>query len=328
MDRHPTGWLRSLVAVAVVLSAGVALPATRVSASSCSGSQAGSCQLTFVAEPANALRNSNITSQGFDPSGAPVSVRATDATGHPVNHVTVSLSLLQSGTSATLSGPVTATTDSTGVVTFGSPSKPLSVDQTGYYQLQASAGASGFPRVASLPVFYIADTVKSCSGKSCSAVPVSGASSSASATVLNATGDLISMGLGGFQYSCGSYQAVSGVIGTDVWQTGGNAISGASAQTAIEIFKSVVDLTPNNGASFYQICYASTQTFTTLSGGAPATVTLQISGSGSVTFFVGLLPDCGNTKPAPVPCVASRSKDKSGDVVISFFGTGDFYGQG
>jgi hypothetical protein len=237
----------------------------------------------------------------------------------------VCLSLLPSG-SATLSGPVTGITNSSGLVTFGTASNPLTIDKTGYYQLQASA--NNFQSVTS-PVFLIADTVTSCKGNSCSdsVNNVGDFNSSASSVVVNASGDFLSMGAGGFQYSCPGYTTVSGIVATDVWQSNGNSIAPTSAQTNIVISKQAVQLSPNNGAPFYQVCYASTSDFTQLGGGlAPAPPAFQTVPG--VTFFVGLLPDCGNTNPPPVPCVISRNKTKSGQVVVSFYGTGDYFGTG
>lgn len=281
----------------------------------------GSCSLFFSAQPTNAVVSTNITSHGFAPAGAAVAVEAEDGMGHPVPGVTVTVSLLPGG--ATLSGNLSSSTDSSGIATFGS----LSINQTGYLQLQASA--AGFPSAPSSG-FQITNTAQVCSSDPCS-TSSSGKADGASATAINeASGDVLSLGLGGFAYSCdnssqGFYKSVSQPIGTDVWQSDGSTIdTAANGQVTIEIFKSTVKMSPNHGASAFQICYASTDSFTPL----PGTSTLTIVAPGSITLYYGLLPDCGNSSPAPVPCVLSRNKDNAGDVVISFLGTGDFWGQG
>jgi hypothetical protein len=287
----------------------------------------GSCFLSFSAEPGNAVLSTNITSQGFHTSGTPVGVEAEDGMGHPVAGVTVTVSLLPAGGSAKLSGTLSSVTASDGIATFGSASSPLAIDQTGYFELDASA--AGFQSIVSSG-FQITNTAEVCSSNPC-ATSTSGKSSSASVTAINeASGDILSLGLGGLSYSCDNslqdlYQSVSQPTGTDVWQASGNAIdTGANGQVTIRISKATVKLSPNNGAAHFQICYASTELFTPLAG----TVVLPTSVPGSPTLYYGLLPDCGNASPAPVPCVLSRNKDNAGDVLITFDGTGDFWGQG
>lgn len=327
MARPARKWSLSILSVLVVIGAGLAIPATRASAEAC-GAAGGddSCPLAFTGEPGNAVVGKHITTQGFSESGTPVTVQAQEGdVGEPndgdvvVSGLTVTLALLQtSGGTATLTGSTTATTDATGTATFS----PLTIDKTGYYQLEASS--PGFVTVDS-SVFYIAGNVSTCTGSKCSDSVSGNQFSSASAVVVNASGDLLSMGTGGLDYSCPGYTTVSAITATDVWQSNGNSISGTGAQTTIQITKAGVQLSPNNGAAFYQICYASTQSFTPRGGGSPTTQTVQV-GSGSVTFFVGLLPDCGT--PRVAPCVVSRHKTKSGQVLISFLGVGDYYGAG
>jgi hypothetical protein len=288
-------------------------------ASSLTLSATGSCMLAFSAEPTNAVVNTDITAQGFQPASppaTPVTVSATDSHGNAVAGVTVGLSLLPTGGAAVLSGTTSAVTGMTGSATFS----PLSIDLTGYYQLRASA--SGFTSVNSTP-FQITSTVQKCTSDPCS-TSSGGKYDSASSTAINeGSGDLLSVGIGGFVYSCNGYTAVSDVVGTDVWQPNGVSIDpAASGQVTIVISKHLVTLSPNNGAPFYEICYASTDPFTTRSGGISPSTTAQ----GGVTLYYGLLPDCGKVPVAP--CVLSRNKTGAGAVVISFLGTGDFWGQG
>jgi len=288
------------------------------------------CHVLFSAEPTNAVLSTNITSQGFNSSGTPVAVEAEDSLGHPISGVTVTVSLLPTGSGATLSGTLSGSTDSGGIATFGSPSAPLAINQTGYFQLQPSA--IGFVSTASSG-FQITNTAQMCSSNPCS-TSTSGKSSAASATTI-VVGDILSLGLGGFSYSCDNtgqnlYRSVSEPTGTDVWLSSGSTIDqSASGQVTIEIFKATAKLSPNKGAAHYQVCYASTTSFTPLPG--TAILTTSIPGpdpQNPITVYYGLLPDCGSATPVPVPCVVSRHKDNAGDVLITYDGTGDFWGQG
>lgn len=291
--------------------------------------ESDSCALVFSAQPGNARLSTNITSNGFDSSGAPVAVEAKNDDGWPVAGVTVTLSLLPVGSSATLSGPLTSVTDSNGIATFGSPESPLAINQTGYYQLQASAALA--PSTASSG-FQIADSAQMCSSNPCE-TSTSGTSTGASVTAINEqSGDVLSLGLGGFSYSCDNsaqdfYKSVSQPAGADVWQSNGNAIdTSANGQVTIEIFKATVKLSPNKGAAHFEVCYASTEPFTALAG----TSILTTTAPGGITLYYGLLPVCGHedSHTEPAPCLVSRHKDNAGDVILVFDGTGDFWGQG
>ena len=89
----------------------------------------------------------------------------------------------------------------------------------------------------------------------------------------------------------------------------------------LRIDKKQVQSSGHPGASTWQICYASTSSFTPRSG-SPGTATI-----GDITFNTGLLPDCPNTNPAP-PCVQARTKDNAGDVIVTFLASGDPLGKG
>ena len=288
-----------------------------------------SCVLVFSAQPGNALLSTNITSNGFNSSGAPVAVEVENDNGWPVAGVTVTLSLLPAGSSATLSGPLSSVSDSNGIATFGRSESPLAINQTGYYQLQAGAAAS--PSAASSG-FQITDTAQLCSSNPC-ATSTTGTSTSASATAVNEqSGDVLSLGLGGFSYSCDNsaqdfYKSVSQPAGTDVWESSGNTIdTSANGQVTIDISKATGQQSPNRGAAHFQICYASTATFTPLAG----TSILTATAPGGITLYYGLLPVCGHEEShtGTAPCLLSRHKGNAGDVILTYDGTGDFWGQG
>ncbi|HEU5034976.1 MAG TPA: hypothetical protein VFT62_09505 [Mycobacteriales bacterium] len=68
--------------------------------------------------------------------------------------------------------------------------------------------------------------------------------------------------------------------------------------------KSQVNVSANNGASMYTICYQADQAFKTRSG-----ATAQSDGNGN---FFGLLPDCAKKNPV-APCVQALGKNGQGD---------------
>jgi hypothetical protein len=74
------------------------------------------------------------------------------------------------------------------------------------------------------------------------------------------------------------------------------------------------------GASGWQICYASTQTFPAVTGTTGTTTV------GGTTYNTGQLLSCQNTPVAP--CVLSRTKDNAGDVLVTFLALGDPLGKG
>ena len=67
----------------------------------------------------------------------------------------------------------------------------------------------------------------------------------------------------------------------------------------VTIAKQAVQQTPNNGASFYAVCYSSATPFTDVNGNSVTT---------------GLLPTCKSTALVP-PCVNSITKDNGGQIV-------------
>jgi hypothetical protein len=276
---------------------------------------ATSCTLSFVDQPANALANAAITSMGFQ-AGSPVEVKAGDSNGDPIAGVTVNVSLLSpGGVAASLAGATTSVSDANGLAAFTS----LSVDRPGYFNLHATA--NGFaPQDSS--VFLIAQVA--CRTSVCTSESLSTKSTGATVTLVSPSSlDILSAGLGGYTYDCAGYASVTDPLGFDVWTADGRTFDpAASSQVTLDISKQTVTISPNNGAPFYQICYASSVSFPTRTGTA-----VQTTIPGSTTpFFVGLLPDCSSSIPAP--CVVSRHKGPSGDVLISFLAApGDIWGR-
>ena len=79
--------------------------------------------------------------------------------------------------------------------------------------------------------------------------------------------------------------------------------------------KKAMALTPNNGASFLELCFGSPQPFPTKAGGVSVQQgSFDWDGNGTAEpLYAGLLPDCGANAP---PCVTSRKKVGAGDGVI------------
>jgi hypothetical protein len=129
-----------------------------------------------------------------------------------------------------------------------------------------------------------------------------------------------------FNFRCGTttpvYTPVSDVFNFAVFNSSGVPQPKVTLNVTLRIDKSLVTSSGHPGASSWQICYASTETFNTLAGTSQTNVTI----GGSPGYFTGLLPDCSN--PAVAPCVQTRNKNNAGDVIVTFLSLGDPYGHG
>jgi hypothetical protein len=120
-----------------------------------------------------------------------------------------------------------------------------------------------------------------------------------------------------FSFSCKGYTPVSDAFGFAVFDSAGNPQK-INLTGTLRIDKSLVQSSGHPGAASWQICYASTSSFT----GASGTVMI-----GGITYNTGVLPDCSSTQGMP-PCVQSRNKNNAGDVIVGFLALGDPYGRG
>jgi hypothetical protein len=289
----------------------------------------GSCTLAFTQQPTNAVVSTDITSVGFNPSGTPVTVGASDANGASIPGVAVVLT----STPGSLLGTTSNSTVSPGGATFPS----IDIATTGYDNLLANGtlGTFTFAPVTS-NLFQVTSTATPCTG-SCSG-SVTGPTVDASASVSNpGSGDFLSLGLGGFTYSCpdrfsptGYYQSVSGSIGVDLWQSNGSSLDLSPRTTVVTITipKSEIPSVPPWQRWFlplrYQVCYASTVPFP---GGTLSTTT-TIPGYPTSTY-IGLLQQCPLFHPDAddVPCVLYRYWTRDGSIDITFLaGPGDIWG--
>ncbi len=282
----------------------------------------GACSLAFAADPTNAVVSTDITNQGFAPGGPPVEVEARDASGDPLGGVGVSLSAeLGAGS---LTGTAASTTGASGSSLGLAAFSPISIGQTGYYTLEASAPA--FVSAAS-SMFQITDAATSCTGN-CSG-SASSNSVSVAVTVSNpGSGDTLSVGLGGFAYQCpdsfsptGYYPTVTGAVGVDLWQPDGSLDPSQRSEQVTLTFP--VTQPPLWFFPFYQVCYASTEPFF---GGTLASAAQSIPGYAGSTY-IGLLPFCPLfPTSSEAPCELS-SYWWDGSAVVTFLGApGDFWG--
>lgn len=283
------------------------------SAGNLTGTLTGSCSLAFSGEPAGTAAG-HVIQTGFNSSGGPVQVEVLDGVGHVVtaSAAPVTVAFSSNPGSGSLSGTTTVDASS-GVASFRDLS--ISAPGIGYALLATSPGITQATSSPFTIYGSIAGCSSSCSGSS------SGKSTAGSVTTSAGTaGDLLGVGLGGVTYSCNSsYQPVSDPVNVDLLSATGTAQFAAFSAT-LEIFKSAVQASGHTGASTWQVCYADTSPFTPRTGVNGTTMI------GGVTYYTGLLPDCSSTQQAP--CVEARTKDKAGDVVITFLATGDLVFRG
>jgi hypothetical protein len=318
IGRKFLGVLAGSTLVAAVLAA-----PTAAWASSGGCSQSSPCSLAFTAggSPAGTTVNTKITSSFDSPNAGPVKVEVLDASGQPVTNakaaITIAITSTANPGSGTLSGTKTVNTIG-GVASFSN----LSIDQPGIgYRLTATSRGM-FPVTSDH--FDIWSSIEQCSSTPCSA-SASSETTSGTVTATSSTGSpqFVTAGIGGENsYSCaGTYQPVSDAFSFDVVSGSGGMGQGGRFTAALRISKKTVQSSGHPGASTWQICYASTSSFTPRSGN-PGDATI-----GDVHFFTGLLPDCSNTAPV-APCVQARNKDNAGDVIVTFFASGDPFGRG
>ena len=85
----------------------------------------------------------------------------------------------------------------------------------------------------------------------------------------------------------------------------------------IVIDKSVVQVTPENGASKYRVCYTSPERFRDRTGNMAQPDT-GVSAFFGETWYTGLLPDCASKKNPELPCSLGFVGNSAGDRVGTF----------
>ena len=278
----------------------------------------GRCSLAFGSQPANAQRSSDITSEVYLPTGAPVTVAVLDGSGvGPVTWWTtpITLALDANPGGATLSG-FTAAAPVQGVAKFldpgRTPSGPrLNISAAGYRFTAASAGITAAPPQSSS--FGVVDVGRRCVGQQSCAGSTSNPKSTAAVSALAGNNnDLLSVSLGSAtstNFTCAGYTTTTDVLDFNLTSLSG-APSGGPKTAAFTLLAKFV----TRPAKAYEACFLSNQPFTTKSG-APATG-VDTNGDGVVDSYAGLLPNCDCRHPVP-PCVVSKERDKRGNVTIT-----------
>jgi len=291
-----------------VRATGTAAPSTTVS-----GSQ---CLLRFANQPNTTATGSTIK-DGYNSTGNGIKVEIYDpGTGQTVDsdaNVTLTLSYKPSGGALTGGG---ATAAVAGVATFSG----LSIDAAGPYKLQASSPAAS--NTPNSNQFMVSDTVTECSGTGCNfqeqtpettfkITPKNGTAGADFVATTNLSGIRISCQFAPFNY-LDSRQP------NTVWYTYDDG--GTSTKTnVIVIDKAYVQITPENGASKYQVCYTSPVRFKDRTGNLaqPDPWPDGPSAFFGQTWYTGLLPDCSGSKPV-APCSLGFTGSGSGDRVGTF----------
>ena len=259
----------------------------------------GGCSLRFFTQPQDARVGERLSGTDFDPAGAPVAVEVIDGAGERVASATpVSLSFATADGLGTLRGTTTVAAVA-GLATFGE----LSVDAPGTYRLLASA--EGLQPVVSAAFTVQQVAVECVEDVECTGELATPRTRVKATSLGNAGVDAGFLQLSfntGFRPDCAEYEEYSAdwaiVLGPD-----------REKLVVFTIDKRVMNASPNNGASFLQMCFAAPFTYATRTGAPPAEV--DVDGDGITDWFVATLPDCGTP-----PCVAGRHKDRSGSGVI------------
>jgi hypothetical protein len=274
----------------------------------------GTCSLGFTGQPAQTAVNSDILT-GFNSTGSPLTVQLFDANGGALNPADfsatgtpVTVSIQTNPGAATLSGASTLNS-SGGIVSFGS----LQIDRPGAgYQL--GAASPGFV-AANSDFFTVAGRIQACTSTSCSA-STSTSTTTTSATT-SASGDFVTLGLGGVSLSCRHYDAVSDAGVFDVVNSAGGTVTNSSAVITLTIAKSAV-LAAQRPLRFWQICYGSPTPFRAIPGTEGTTVI------GGTTYYTGLLLSCRKFRAADYqPCLISRTRVWAGGIKLAFVALGD-----
>jgi hypothetical protein len=309
---------RALFAAGVTGMLGIAMLTAPTAAWASSGGCTSSapCSLAFApgGQPAGTTVNTTITSSFDSPGAGPVQVEVVDQFGNLVGNakaaITIAITSTANPGAGRLSGTKTVNT-SGGVASFSD----LSINQPGIgYRLTATSHGLGSVDSGQ---FTIWSSIQQCSTTPCSAT-TSSTTTTGTVTTSSATStQFLGTGIGGGSYSCATYSPVSDPFTFDVVSSSGGSLPGAQFTAVLRVDKSLVLSSGHPGASTWQICYASTTSFTPRPG-----TTLGSATIGEITFFTGLLPDCSNTAPT-APCVQARNKDNAGDVLVTFLASGD-----
>jgi hypothetical protein len=291
-----------------VRKAGTAAPSTTVSGST--------CLLRFANEPDITETGQPITDD-FASSGDPIQVEIYDpGTGLVVNsNANVTLTKVAGPASGVVSG--NSVNAVAGVATFTN----LSINLAGHYTLEASSpAASNTPETTAM----MSDTVDTCEGAGCSFQETQGGNSYTTTPKKGTAGAnwAATLNLPGLNISCdfAPYDYPDARQPNTVWYVYDDGSANSIKTNVIVIDKEIVQVTPENGASKYRVCYTSPEPFKDRFGN-DAPVDTSENGPTEYfgeTWYIGLLPDCGSKKNPVPPCVVSWTGEGAGDRIGTF----------
>jgi hypothetical protein len=276
----------------------------------------GQCQLRFVGEPADALRNTTITTVDYQPTAAAVSVEVLDASGTgrvggstPVPGLRLELATNPGGITPAPTFSPTSFTD--GLAKFA---PQLGVSAFDYSLRPAATDLD--PQPASGP-FDVVDQHVTCEGNGgdCPKTePVSKGGVSVSTdfgTGPDPANLTVSIGAGDApDFNCEGYPRNNKPISQFVFTpTDGSTPSPLFAQEREGTFTmSFPDASrPLNS---YEVCWAAPYQFQMVCGSLTVeSIILNPGNTTNLHIHVGLLPVC--KRGTPLPCVASRSFKKA-----------------
>lgn len=285
------------IAVAVFMALTLALTMLSAVSAISNGSH-----LRFLTQPATTSVDAIITSVFADPSGERIKVAIFNGSGERerIAGIPIRLEIVTgTGTSgAALSGAI-AETNADGVAVF----EP-SIDTRGFgYRLvgkaadNASQNSGNIATTEPSVAFDIQGDIADCTGAGCTA---SDAQDGTSAQVSASADGLILLAVGVGALDCSAYSESSETVTFDVTE------GTVGTRTRVTITLAAADVT--KPARKYQVCFSS-----------PESSFRDAFGNHVPTGQAGLLADCPKTLlPGSDPCVLSRSKDKAGNVLVTF----------
>lgn len=256
------------------------------------------------------LRSATATATGLTVTAAPAGVTDSAGATWSITRSGNTLSVAPSGnntglaTGSSLTLPVTATAPTTSGSYAWVTSANGTLGETG---LVTDFGQDGGEPTVNVAPFAGTDTCAI--NEVCDTGQVGSEAHTKVRGVTSAPGsmqDTIAATVGGPEGPCGALVRAtdkSKAVTVDTLDTA------RTVTVTLELDKSVVQTSSNNGADKYDVCHEAPKTFTTKSG-APATPTLNGT-------FVGFLPLCADM-PSASRCIISRSGTGSGDRVVTF----------
>jgi len=270
--------------------------------SSLSTPLSGTCTAAFTAAPTDAAFNGgttseNISSERFVPGGDALEVLVSDAGGAPREGISITLQLSTNPTAATLSGPITDTSDAAGLTSFGTAATPVTINKLGLGYAITPTG-SGVAGVESGTIGIYREGEPCPSGETC-VVNDKISDPKLGASVTSSTpGDLGVLVLPS-TIDCGGYSELST---TEIaWKFTGTGAQIVTATVSKALSKQVVD----RGSSHIDVC------FQTDPGKDPF-----VPKGGGTAVNIGLLADCNST--ITTNCIISETAAPGGGRLVTF----------